>query len=184
LPGRVDVLDTARRMRRDGLAVASTGNVSAREDDHVHVTPSGLPYEDMETEDIVTLTLAGEVLRGDRPPSSERLVHLAVYRAMPDVGGVVHTHSPHAVAWSFRGEELDTRSEELDIYAGGAVRTAPYTATGSQDLAEAALAALEGRRAVLLARHGVLAVGGTPQQALDTAHVVERQAQVALLLRP
>ena len=172
-----------REMLRLGLVAGTSGNVSARERDEVHITPSALPYGEMTEEDVVTLSLGGEVLRGTREPSSERRVHLAVYAARPDAGALVHTHSVHATAWSFLGEPLDTGTEELEQAAGGPVLTAPFAPTGSDEIAAAAVEALAGRRAALLGRHGVQALAESAGRALDVCAAVERQAQIALLLR-
>jgi ribulose-5-phosphate 4-epimerase/fuculose-1-phosphate aldolase len=106
-----------------------------------------------------------------------------VYAARPDAGALVHSHSVHATAWSFLGEPLDTGTEELEHAAGGAVLTAPFAPTGSDEIAAAAVEALAGRRAALLGRHGVLAMAESPARALDVCAAVERQAQIALLLR-
>jgi L-fuculose-phosphate aldolase len=180
---RAEVVAAAREMLRLGLVAGSSGNVSAREGDRVHITPAGLPYGEMGEHDVVTLSLAGDVLHGTREPSSERRVHLAVYAARPDAGALVHTHSVHATAWSFLDEPLDTGTEELEQAVGGPVLTAAFAPTGSDEIADAAVAALEGRRAVLLGRHGVLALAESPARALDVSAAVERQAQIAWLLR-
>jgi ribulose-5-phosphate 4-epimerase/fuculose-1-phosphate aldolase len=95
----------------------------------------------------------------------------------------VHSHSVHATAWSFLGEPLDTGTEELEQAAGGAVLTAPFAPTGSDEIAAAAVAALGDRGAVLMGHHGVLALADSPLRALDVCAMVERQAQIALLLR-
>lgn len=170
-------------MLRLGLVAGTSGNVSAREGELVHITPSGLPYPEMTVDDLVTLALDGTVVNGYREPSSERRVHLAVYTARPDARALVHSHSVHATAWSFLGEPLDTGTEELEDAAGGPVLTAPFEPTGSDEIAAAALEALGERQAVLLGRHGVLAVGASPARAVDVCAAVERQAQVAWLLR-
>jgi L-fuculose-phosphate aldolase len=182
-PLRTELVDTCRAMLRSGLAVATTGNASVRSGDAVLISPTSLAYEQMEPADVVEIDLDGRVASGRREPSSEWRVHCAVYRARPDVGAIVHTHSPHAVAWSFLGEALDTGTEEIEHYAGGPVSTAPFAPTGGQELALSALAALGDRRAVLMARHGVLGCGASLGEALDTCAVVEQQAQVAWLLR-
>jgi L-fuculose-phosphate aldolase len=174
---------TARELLRLGLVAGSSGNVSARDGDVVHITPAGLPYPEMTADDVVTLDLAGAVVGGAREPSSERRVHVAVYAARPDAGALVHTHSVHATAWSFLGEPLELDTEELGQAAGGTVLTAPHRPTGSAEIAEAAVEALGARGAVLLGRHGVLALGESPARALDVATVVERAAQMAWLLR-
>lgn len=181
-PG-AEIVAAAREMLRLGLVSGSSGNVSAREGEHVHITPAGLPYREMTEEDVVTLALDGSVVHGRREPSSERRVHLAVYRARPDAGALVHSHSVHATAWSFLGEPLDTGTEELEAAVGGPVATARRAPTGTDEIAAAAAEAIGERRAVLLGRHGVVAVGDSPAAALATAVVVERQAQMAWLLR-
>jgi L-fuculose-phosphate aldolase len=180
---QAEIVATAQDMLRLGLVAGSSGNVSAREGDWIYITPAGLAYGATAEADIVTLDLDGVIVEGEREPSSERRVHLAVYAARPDAEALVHTHSTHATAWSFLGEPLDTGTEELEQAAGGAVQTAPYAPTGSDEIAGAGVQALGDRGAVLLGRHGVLALGDSPAQALLTAVVVERQAQLAWLLR-
>jgi L-fuculose-phosphate aldolase len=154
---RAEVVAVAREMLRLGLVAGTSGNVSARDGDRVHITPSALAYERMEEDDLVTLSPAGDVLAGTREPSSERRVHLAVYAARPD-----------ALA---------------EQAAGGAVLAALFAPTGSDEIAAAAVEALAGRRAALLGRHGVLALAESPAAALDVCVAVERQAQIAWLLR-
>ena len=180
---RAEVVAAGREMLRLGLVAGTSGNVSAREGELVHITPSGLPYEEMTEADLVTLALDGSLIAGNREPSSERRVHLAVYSARPDAGALVHSHSVYATAWSFLGEPLDTGTEELEQAAGGAVRTAPFAPTGSDEIAAATVEALGDRGAVLIGRHGTLGLGESPARALDVCAVVERQAQVAWLLR-
>lgn len=178
-----EIVAAAREMLRLGLVAGSSGNVSARDGDRIHITPAALAYDEMTQADVVVLDRDGTVVEGEREPSSERRVHLAVYAARPDAGALVHTHSTHATAWSFLAEPLDTGTEELEQAAGGPVLTALYAPTGSDEIAAAAVQALGDRGAVLLGRHGVLTLGGSPAQALLTAVVVERQAQLAWLLR-
>jgi L-fuculose-phosphate aldolase len=180
---RAEIVATAREMLRLGLVAGSAGNVSAREGDVVHITPSALPYSEMSERDLVTLSLTGELIAGEREPSSERRVHLAVYAARPEAAAIVHTHSVHATAWSFLGEPLVTGTEELEQAAGGVVRTSAAAPSGSDEIARAAVEALRDRRAALLARHGVLALGDSPASALEVCAIVERQAQLAWLLR-
>jgi L-ribulose-5-phosphate 4-epimerase len=180
---RADVVAAAQEMLRLGLVAGTSGNVSARDADGIHITPSRLAYEEMTEADLVTLGPAGEVIGGQREPSSERRVHLAIYAGRPDARAIVHTHSVHATAWSFLGDPLDTGTEELEHAVGGSVQTAVYAATGSEEIAELCVDALGDRRAVLLGRHGVVGLGRTPTEALVTCQAVERQAQIAWLLR-
>jgi ribulose-5-phosphate 4-epimerase/fuculose-1-phosphate aldolase len=173
---RAEVVAAAREMHRLGLVAGTAGNVSAREGDLIHITPSALPYPEMTEDDLVTLDAGGAVVAGEREPSSERRVHVAVYAARPDAGAIVHTHSGYATAWTFVGEPLVS----ADL---GSVRTAPYAASGSDAIAAAAVEAIEGRRAALLARHGVLGLAPTPAAALATCAAVERGARHAWLER-
>jgi L-fuculose-phosphate aldolase len=116
-------------------------------------------------------------------PSRELPLHLAVYRARPDVGAVVHTHSVAATAWSFLDEPLGPELEDLAYHGIDPVRTAPPAAPGSAELAAGAVSALGTGSAVLLGRHGLLTTGDTPERALLVARVVEHQARVGWLLR-
>jgi L-fuculose-phosphate aldolase len=178
-----EIVAAARAMHRLGLVAATQGNVSARDGELVVITPTGLAYEEMSEADLLRLSLDGEVVGGEREPSSERRLHLAVYAARPDVGAIAHTHSPHATAWSFLGEPLEAGEEDLATACGGPVRTTAPAPAGSDELARAAVEALAGRRAALLARHGVVGLGPSPAAALDVCAVVEHQARVARLLR-
>jgi L-fuculose-phosphate aldolase len=180
---RAEVLRAARDMHRLGLVVGTAGNVSAREGDLVYITPKALPYDEMTEGDVVKLSLDGELVGGGREPSSEHRVHLAIYAARRDVTSVVHTHSVYATAWSFLDEPLDPGTKEFGLVAGGPVRTAPEAPPGTDEIARAAVKALDRRSVALLARHGVLAVGDSPARALDVCAMVEQQAELAWLLR-
>ena len=179
---RTAVVDAAREMLRLGLVTGTSGNVSARVGDCLLIPAAYLYYGQMTEADLVALGPNGDP-EGQAVPSSEWRVHVGIYRARPDVGAVVHTHSVHATAWSFNDEPLDTGTEELEAAAGGAVLTARYAPTGGEEIASAAADSLGERGAVLLGRHGVVGVGATPAEALATCVVVERQAQMAWLLR-
>jgi hypothetical protein len=181
VPPRADVIAAAREMHRLGLVAGTAGNVSAREGDLIHITPSGFPYAEMTEDDLVTLDADGGVVGGEREPSTERRLHVAVYAARPDVRAIVHTHSGYATAWTLVREPL--AGAELERSAGGDVRTAPYAVSGTEALAVAAVDAIEGRRAALLERHGVLGLGETPAAALATCAAVEREARRAWLAR-
>jgi L-fuculose-phosphate aldolase len=154
-------------MLRLGLVTGTAGNVSARAGELILITPSALPYEEMTLDDLVTLGPDGAVVAGERQPSTEWRVHVTVYAARPDARALVHTHSEHATVWSEGAEPL------------GRWLTAPYFPSGSDEIATAAVAALGDRDAVLLGRHGVLAVGASPAAALDVCVAVEEAARRA-----
>jgi L-fuculose-phosphate aldolase len=154
-------------MLRLGLVTGTAGNASARDGELILITPSALPYEETTVDDLVTLGPDGSVVAGEREPSSEWRVHVAVYAARPDAHALVHTHSEQATAWSEGGEPL------------GRWLTAPYFPSGSDEIATAAVAALGDRDGVLLGGHGVLAVGETPARALEVCVAVEEAARRA-----
>lgn len=182
----MEIVQTARKMLELGLVVGSLGNLSARapkDPEKIYIKPSGLPYRRLTAEDIVVIDSEGNVLEGHRKPSSEWRLHAAIYRERPDVCAIVHTHSVEAQAWSFLNEELPARTEELEIFVGGSVPTARYAPSGTQELAKNAVQALQDRKAVLLACHGVVGVGASLEEALLICQLVERQAHLAWLLR-
>ncbi|MFQ6117384.1 MAG: class II aldolase/adducin family protein [Candidatus Bipolaricaulia bacterium] len=179
------VVETARRMAALGLVVGSFGNVSCRLADKILITPTGLDYSAMEPMDIVTLDLEGERLVGQREPSSEFRLHLALYRARADARAVVHTHSVHAIALSLVADELPPLSEELEHGVGGTVPVAPYAPAGTEELGRgAATTLLLGEsRGLILARHGVVGLGRDLDEALLICQLVERNARVYLLAK-
>lgn len=174
------VIRTARELFASGLVVGTTGNVSARHDDVGRITPTRTPYRRMARSSLVALDLRND--RAEPRASREWRLHTAIYRARPDVGAIVHAHAAWSTAWSCFGEPLRDL-EEASYYGIGVVRTAPYAPGGSPELAAAASGALGSSGAVLLARHGLVAVGDTPMHALEIARAVEHQAHVSWLVR-
>jgi L-fuculose-phosphate aldolase len=180
---RRQIVETARRLSAARLVAGSVGNVSVRtEDGGALITPTRLPYDLMEPADVVRIGPDGAVLEGRREPSREWPTHLAVHAGRPDVVAIVHSHSPHATAWSFLGEDLGLPTEELEVL-GGPVATAPHGQTGSAELAGAVVDALGPRQAVLMARHGVIGVGPDLEAAFSACALVEHQAQIEWILR-
>lgn len=176
-------IEVARALEPEGLVVGTVGNVSVRTGPTAHVTPTRTAYADLRARDLVMVDIEVGVTLGNGTPSRELPLHLAVYRARPDVGAVLHTHSVAATAWSFLDEPLRPELEDLAYHGIDPVRTSPPAPAGSDELARVAAETLGTGSAVLLGHHGVLTVGATPQDALLTARVVERQARVAWLVR-
>lgn len=170
------VIDAGLDLARTGLSPQRSGNVSARCGDVVLITPSGAAYEDLLPEDIVALRLDGTVASGRLQPSSEWPMHVAIYRAREDAGAIVHAHSDHAVTLAVMKRAIPAFHYMVAVVGGSDIRCAPYATFGSEALAAHAVAALEGRRACLLAHHGQIAVGATVEDALHLAHEVETLA--------
>ncbi len=170
---RAQVAEGARQMALRGLAHGTSGNVSARTDDGFFaVTPTGMEHDSLRAEDIVVVEAAGEVVEGDRKPTSEVPMHLMTYRNRPEVGAVFHTHSDVATTFAVMGEDIPAVHYVL-AFAGKRVRCAPYATYGTADLAENCLEYLGDNNAVLLGNHGVLAVGANLSAALSVAEAVE-----------
>ena len=166
----------SNRLLDDGLAIGSAGNLSVRAGDEVLITPSGVPYRDLGSADICVIGMDGAQRGGTGEPSSETPMHLAVYAAT-DAGAVVHTHSPEVIALSAVCDELPAIHYAI-TGLGGPVRVARYTRFGSEDLARAATAALDGRSAAILQNHGAISYGGSLGEAYDRALLLEWLAQV------
>lgn len=172
-----NVIDTALRMSRSGLSAGRSGNVSVRDDERVLITPTGMAYDALTPDDIVSMALDGSVPDGSRKPSSEWHFHAAVYIARPDIGAVVHTHSNAATALACLEEGIPAFHYMVAAAGGHDIRCAPYATFGTEELAAHAVRALEGRQACLLAHHGVIACGSTLTKAYDLAVEVETLAE-------
>ncbi len=178
---REAVCDTAKRMARDGLVRLTSGNVSARipGTELFAVTPSGMPYESLTPADICVLDLNGQVVEGERRPSTESPLHRMAYVRRPDVGGVVHTHSIYASAFACTGQDMPVISTELAALVGGTIRCAPYAPSGTEAFAQTALDILGTEDvAVLFQNHGVMAVGATLDEAYAVALGLEEAAMI------
>jgi L-fuculose-phosphate aldolase len=174
-----ELLDAAKQLLRTGLVEGTAGNLSARlPDGNVVMTPSSLDYESMTLDDLVVLDLDGQIIRGERPPTTEKALHLACLRAHDDVGGVIHSHAMFASMFAITHQPIPCAIEEFDIYVGGEVRVADYRLTGSDELGDEVARHLTDRGAVLMANHGLLSVGRNIADAMKVAQLVERTAQI------
>jgi L-fuculose-phosphate aldolase len=172
------VVETARAMNAAGINRGKSGNVSARwPDDGFLVTPSGVRYDRTEPEDIVAVSLDGTAV-GRLAPSSEWRFHRDIYRHRPDVEAIVHTHAPFATTLACLGRGIPAFHYMVAIAGGPDIRCAPYATFGTQQLSDHAVAALEGRKACLLAHHGMIAVGRDLEAALALAVEVETLAEI------
>ena len=163
-----------------GLVRGTSGNISVRDHDSqtIAITPTGLPYPGMRDRDVAVLGLDGAQLNGALAPTSELALHLGVYRARPNVGAVVHTHSMFATTFAVLGEPIPP-VHYLIARAGQSVPVAPYARYGTAELAESCVRALGTGYATLLANHGVVAVGADLGAAMAVAEAVEYTAELA-----
>ena len=175
------VLAAAKDMLHKGLTEGTAGNISARQaDGNVVITPSSVNYDTMTLEDLVVIDMEGETISGKegRHASSEKKLHLACYKAFPDVGSVIHSHPVYATMFAVAHEEIPACIDEFAVYVGGSVRVTEYAASGTDEVGDNAVVALEGRGAALIANHGMVAVGPRPDTTLHITALVERNAQI------
>jgi len=173
---RKKIIATALEMNARGLNRGKSGNVSARFDDGFLVTPTGMAYESTQPVDIVAMTQDGAAL-GPRLPSSEWRFHRDIYAARREVGAIVHVHSPFATSIACLGRDIPPFHYMIAVAGGKDIRCAAYATFGTQQLSDHALCALEGRKACLLANHGMIAIGASLTAALALAVEVEALAE-------
>jgi L-fuculose-phosphate aldolase len=169
---RKQIIATALRMNALGINRGKSGNVSARWKSGLLVTPSGLPYEDTKPGDVVFIDAAARA-KGKRRPSSEWRFHFDIYRRKSEVNAVVHAHSSFATTLACLDMAVPAFHYMVAVAGGNSIRCAPYATFGTQTLSDNALKALEGRKACLLANHGMIATGVHLQSALALAVEVE-----------
>jgi L-fuculose-phosphate aldolase len=168
---RERVAAASRRVAEEGLVVGTAGNLSARDGDRVAITGTGVVLAGCGPDDVTVVDLAGSVVDGALVPTSELDLHLGIYAAGA-AAAVVHTHAPYATAVACVLDELPVLHYQ-QLLLGGAVPVAPYATFGTPALARGVVAALEGRQAALMANHGAVAVGGSLEQAVEHALLLE-----------
>lgn len=172
---RQAVVAAAQRMNALGINQGTSGNVSARCADGLLITPSGVPYENLTPDRITFLDMDGTPT-GPFAPSTEWRFHRDIYARRAEAGGIVHTHSPYATSLACLGQGIPAFHYMVAVAGGPDIRCAGYATFGTQELSDAALGALEGRKACLLANHGMIAFGETVEKALSLAVEVETLA--------
>ena len=176
---------------RYGLVAWTAGNVSARVPgtDRFLIKPSGVDYDDLNAESMILCDLDGNVVPGtpgsDRSPSSDTAAHAYVYQHMPEVGGVVHTHSTYAVAWAARGEEIPCVITAMADEFGGPVPLGPFALIGDDSIGRGIVETLRGHRsrAVLMRNHGPFTIGVTARDAVKAAVMLEDVARTVHIAR-
>lgn len=184
---RAEVAKLHAELTRWGLVVWTAGNVSARVPgaDLMVIKPSGVAYEDLTPESMVVTDLEGNLVEGDYAPSSDTFAHAYVYRHMPQVGGVVHTHSTYATAWAARREPIPCVLTMMGDEFGGAIPVGPFALIGDDSIGRGIVETLSGSRspAVLMANHGVFTIGGDARSAVKAAAMCEEVAKTVHVAR-
>ncbi|TDD60852.1 L-ribulose-5-phosphate 4-epimerase [Kribbella antibiotica] len=184
---REEVCALHAELVRYGLVAWTAGNVSGRVpgEDLFVIKPSGISYDDLHPDAIVVCDLDGKVVEGDLDPSSDTAAHAYVYREMPEVGGVVHTHSTYATAWAARGEPIPCVLTAMADEFGGEIPVGPFALIGNDDIGRGIVATLAGHRspAVLMRNHGVFTIGKDAKAAVKAAVMCEDVARTVHLAR-
>ena len=184
---RSSVAQLHAELLRWGLVVWTAGNVSARvpDEDLFVIKPSGVSYDELTPESMIVCDLDGHVVDGAYSPSSDTAAHAYVYRAMPDVGGIVHTHSTYATAWAARGEAIPCVLTAMADEFGGEIPVGPFALIGNDDIGRGIVETLRGHRssAVLMRNHGVFTIGANATAAVKAAVMCEDVARTVHLAR-
>lgn len=188
---RVEVAALHAELVRYGLVVWTGGNISGRVPgtELFVIKPSGVSYDDLSADNMILCTLDGEVVPGapgsERSPSSDTAAHAYVYRNMPEVGGVVHTHSDYAVAWAARGEPIPCVITAMADEFGGEIPVGPFAIIGDDSIGRGIVETLRGHRsrAVLMKNHGPFTIGKDARDAVKAAVMVEDVARTVHISR-
>lgn len=178
---RCEVADLHRELTRYELVIWTAGNVSARVpgEDLMVIKPSGVSYDDLGPDTMVVTDLHGNLVEGELAPSSDTAAHAYVYRHLPEVGGVVHTHSPYATAWAARGEPIPCVLTMIADEFGGDIPVGPFALIGDDSIGRGIVETLRGSRspAVLMRNHGPFTVGANARAAVKAAVMLEDVAR-------
>ncbi|MEV4108040.1 L-ribulose-5-phosphate 4-epimerase [Nonomuraea sp. NPDC049695] len=181
------VADLHAELVRYNLVVWTAGNVSGRipGEDLFVIKPSGVSYDELTPENMVVCDLDGNLVEGEHSPSSDTAAHAYVYRNMPDVGGVVHTHSTYASAWAARGEAIPCVLTAMADEFGGEIPVGPFALIGDDSIGQGIVETLKGHRskAVLMQNHGVFSIGKDAKSAVKAAVMCEDVARTVHVAR-
>ena len=188
---RAEVSALHAELVRSGLVVWTGGNISGRVPgaDLFVIKPSGVGYDELAPERMILCDLDGAVIAGtpgsERAPSSDTAAHAYVYRHMPEVGGVVHTHSDYATAWAARGESIPCVITAMADEFGGPIPVGPFAIIGDDSIGRGIVQTLTGHRsrAVLMRNHGPFTIGVSPKDAVKAAVMVEDVARTVHIAR-
>lgn len=179
------LVQSGLRMAASGLTVETWGNISARDPETglVYLTPSAMKYDTITVDDVVVCDLDRNIVQGTRKPTIETGMHLAVYRARKDVNAVVHTHPTYSMIYSCQGKDIPLFMDEAAQTLGDTCHTTPYALPGSQELADACVAALgEKSNSCLIRSHGAVAVGSDMDMAFKVCTVLEIAARILYMI--
>lgn len=176
------VVETGRKLISTNLVAGSWGNISIKAENGIYaITPSGRSYQTLESGDIVLIDDSSRTVDGNLIPSSESKLHTEIYKAFPEAGAIIHTHSIYASALATMRKGVPALIEDMVQIIGGRVECAEYALPGTEELAFNAVKALNGKKAALMANHGAVCWGKTIEEAFVVAEILEKSAQIAII---
>lgn len=181
---RKEVIRFAKKIYKKGLVTGTSGNLSLRiKGNSFLITPRAKCYEKLQAQDIVLIDLEGNILEGQREPSSEKNLHMEIYRARQDVKAIIHTHSSCACVLAAIELPLPLILDEQREILGGQIEVAKYAPSGSVELAIETIKALGKNKAVILAKHGAVVVGDSLKEAYNICELIERLSKIYLFMK-
>lgn len=176
------ICDIGKRLYQRGLVAGTDGNITVRlSDSQVICTPTMICKGFMEPDDLCVVDMQGNQLEGSRKRTSEVLLHLEIFKARPDVNGVVHCHAPHATAFAITGKPIPRAAMPEAEYFLGEIPTAPYETPGTQDFAETVLPYVQHSNTCLLANHGIVCYADSLDQAYTLTEILDAYCRILLL---
>ena len=173
------LVDYGKKLLDKKLVAGTSGNLSLRgQADEIYITPSGMNYLEITENDIVKINFKGEILEGDKKPSSEWMMHVEIYKNYPNYNAIVHTHSPIATAFAVSRKKIPLILIEMKPFLGGEIEVAPFKPSGSLELAKSLIPHLKKSNSCLLANHGVVSCGRNIESAFLSAEYVEDAAKI------
>lgn len=181
---RKEIVRFAKRIYRKGLVSGVSGNLSLRVNEkNFLITPKAKCYEKLQLEDMILLDLEGNIIDGQKEPSSEKHLHIAIYKARDDVKAIIHTHSVCVCVLAALEIYLPVILDEQRERLGGEIEVAKYAPSGSIELAKEAVRVLNSKKAVILAKHGAVAVGNSLKEAYYICELLEKLSKVYLFIK-
>ena len=178
------VYDSGMKLINDGLVAGTWGNVSHRIDaGFMAITPSGISYDELSPESIAVVNIHDLSYKGELKPSTEANMHALIYKAKKEINAVIHFHPFYGSIAAAKGEEVPPYIEDMAQIIGPSIKVAKHALTGTMELAEGALAALDNRFGALLANHGAVCAGRDMKEAFAACHILEKSCQVFIFMK-
>lgn len=183
--GKMQLVEMSLKLLKDGLLVGTWGNLSTRiikdNKEYIIITPSGMDYESTKTGDLLVIDIEGNILQGNRKPTTEIKMHTEIYKNRKDINAVFHFHSIFATACAVSDVNIPMIVEDCVQHVGGDIKVAKYALPGTYELAMFVVEALKDRKSVLLKNHGAIGIGSTMIDAYKSCVLTEKTAKIFIL---